>query len=290
MKKINLVLILILAFSANVFSQEKKESIIFGLVFDGDRLDPIAFVKEKKLVSIDTAGGLRNVRDVLVKNYYPLKTRYSLLFGGVANGNVTISDNHKGDCSGNSANVRVNSKIKLTQTSPTLATNVKVPKMSANFRRFATFVEKQKFDLLVKAEFAKHNIIGKKIILTNLTAIDFDNDKSPEFVGSYDVIASKKTRGLLFFIAESGKNGKYKFTKTVFREFKEEDVMSENIKDLDLGYYNDILLDAFDFDNDGQKEIFTVGYGFEGNSYFVYKKMSGSWKKIFETDSYRCGY
>lgn len=292
MKKSILLILLVCMLFANIFSQQtnKQESIIFGLVFEGDSLDPIAYVKKNKLVSIEEENGFAEPRKALVKDFYQIGMKYSLIFGGVENGKVAINDNHEGDCSGNSANVEINSKVKLSQTSPALATNIKSPKSSNSFRRLLTTSEKTEVGKLVKAEYAKHKVIGKKLKIINLTAIDYNNDDVPEFVGSYSAVTSKLSRGLLFFIAEKTKNGKYKITKRDYEKISQENVMSGEIKDLDEGFYHDILLDAFDFDKDGKKEIFTVSYAFEANSYFVYKKVNDSWEKVFETDSYRCGY
>lgn len=292
MRKTFLFIVLVCVFSNILFSQQTNtnDPIIFALVFDGTRLDPIAFVKKGKLANVESSVAMKDTREILVSKYYQLLTPYNLIFGGGKNGTVIVEDNHWGDCSGYSAIVKVKSKVKLDQTSPALATNLKIPKTQNNFRRELTFSEKNVVEKLVKAEFKKHRIENKKLNPINLNAIDFNNDKVPEFVGSFYVVTGKKSRGLLFFIAEKSKGRNYSFSLRSFEKIVEKDVMSGNIKDLDEGIYHEILLDAFDFNNDGEKEIFTVGYAFEGNNYFVYKKLNGKWKKIFDTYSYRCGY
>jgi hypothetical protein len=69
-----------------------------------------------------------------------------------------------------------------------------------------------------------------------------------------------------------------------------DDVMSGDVKDLDTGVGHELLLDVLDFDNDGVREIFTIGQAFEGNNYYVYKRVDGKWSKVYETYDYRCAY
>src|SRR5690242_8345575 len=101
----------------------------------------------------------------------------------------------------------------------------------------------------------------------NLTALDVDNDGKPEFVGSYWVEIDKLTRGLLFFIAQRGSNGKYAISYHEYRTVDQANVMSKSIKDVDEGVYHELLLDAFDYDGDGVAEIFTYQQSFEGSGF-----------------------
>ncbi|MGH7784557.1 MAG: hypothetical protein ACREO5_12035, partial [Candidatus Binatia bacterium] len=97
-------------------------------------------------------------------------------------------------------------------------------------------------------------------------------------------------RGLLFFIAEKGSNGKYAFNYSDYQSVTPDKVMSGNMKDLDDGIYQTLLLDTFDYDGDGTAEIFTIGKAFEGNNYSVFKRTGGKWTKALDAYDYRCGY
>jgi hypothetical protein len=69
-----------------------------------------------------------------------------------------------------------------------------------------------------------------------------------------------------------------------------DDVMSGDLKDLDGGRGSELLLDLLDYDEDGVKEIFTIGQAFEGNNFYVYKRSGDKWNKVLETYRYRCAF
>jgi hypothetical protein len=94
----------------------------------------------------------------------------------------------------------------------------------------------------------------------------------------------------LFFIAEKAANGKYQFGYSSFSQINQEDVMSNDIKSLDDGTLHEVLLDVFDYDNDGVGEIFTYTPSFEGAGFTTYKRANGKWKKAFDDANYHCGY
>jgi len=130
----------------------------------------------------------------------------------------------------------------------------------------------------------------KQLHYHNLTAVDVDKDGVAELIGSYWVEPKTSERGLLFFIAEKGSNGKYAFTYSNYENYTADKVMSGELKDLEDGIYQTLLLDTFDFDNDGTAEIFTISKAFEGNNYSVLKRTAGKWAKILDAYDYRCGY
>src|SRR5437660_1556006 len=84
------------------------------------------------------------------------------------------------------------------------------------------------------------------------------------FVGSYWIEIDKLTRGLLFFIADKGGDGKYSFGYSEYRSVDQASVMSGEIKSIDDGVLHELLLDSFDYDGDGKGEIFTYTQSFEG--------------------------
>jgi hypothetical protein len=171
-----------------------------------------------------------------------------------------------------------------------LATNAPAVKPASGVRRMPTWPERNEIDVLVRAEFAKSSVEVKKLDYHNLTALDLNNDKKAEFVGSFWAESDPKTRTLLFFVAERNADGKIELVHTDLRTINEDEVMSGDITALDEGVYHELLLDVFDYDGDGVSEIFTWVQAFEGSAFNVYKKMGGKWAKVFEGSNYHCGF
>lgn len=267
-----------------------KLPIIFAVISDGQAIDPIAFVEKGKLSALKDEDG----KDYLNDNYYKLPTTYKLIFGGTDTGKITVKEGAKGECSGNiGTNEAQSEKAKLKGLVMALATDLPMNKKVSGLRRMPTATERNEIEKLVRAEFSKQKVSAntlKTMNYHNLTALDVNNDGKPELVGSYFISPTKTERGLLFFIAEKNASGGYVFGHSKYEKIMQDKVMSNDIKDVDTGILNELLLDVFDYDNDGTSEIFTVGQAFEGNNYYVYKKTAGKWSRVFETYSYRCGY
>ena len=144
------------------------------------------------------------------------------------------------------------------------------------------------------AEMIKQKIPIKKtgeLRYHNLTKIDADNDGNPEFVGTFWYNTGAKIRSLMFFIAEKTADGKYSIPFSKFDEFKEDEVMSKDLSNLDKdGIYHEFLIDLFDIDGNGTGEIFTISSGFEGSNFNAYRKTGGKWTEILDTSNYHCGY
>ena len=66
--------------------------------------------------------------------------------------------------------------------------------------------------------------------------------------------------------------------------------MSGDLKDVDNGILHELLIDTFDYDNDGIAEVFTTTQAFEGRNFQVYRRQSGKWMSVFKSYNYRCGY
>lgn len=267
--------------------------IIFAVTDDGQRIEPIAGVNNGKLIETVDGGAEDSLLKTFAEAYYKPKTNYRLIFGGADAGTVTIkSFDTTSECGKNMAQITLNStKAKLKGSVMALATNVE--SKGSGLRRMPTSAERAEIEKLVRTEFTKQKISAKALKTLryqNLTALDVDNDKNVEFVGSYWVVPSATTRALLFFIAEKNKSGKYVLAQSKYNLTKQADVMSKNIKDVDDGIYHELLLDALDFDGDGVSEIFTIGNGFEGVSFYVYGREAGKWKMIFEGGNYHCAY
>ncbi len=284
------------------FSQKRAQSkptkanpIVFAVLNDGQTIEPIANIKNGKLVEKGSSDDAENALKDFVKSYYKPKTNYDLIFGGSLAGKVlVVKSNLNSDCAANLANVTTASaKTKLKGLIMGLATNSKGKKPGSGVRRLPTAVERTEIEKLVRSEFGKEKIASKvlnNLKYHNLTAIDSNNDAEVELVGSYWIPTTTTERALLFFIAEKDKSGKYKFGFKEFQTIKQADVMSGEIKDLDNGILHELLLDIFDTDGDGISEIFTIGRAFEGNNFNVYKRDKGEWSKILETYNYHCGY
>jgi len=206
-----------------------------------------------------------------------------------------VKSNMGTECGGASAEtISKPAKAKLSGLVMALATNVKFNRSIAGYRRKPSIEERGEIERLVAAEFTKHGASAgavKTLHYHNLTAIDVEDDDIPEFVGSYWIAPNAKERRFLFFIAEQDANGKVALSLSEHSVIKPDDVMTGDVKDLDTGVYNELLLDVLDYDADGVREIFTIARAFEGNSYYVYKRGDGGkWAKVHETYNYRCAY
>ncbi len=290
----------LMAFVPSTASGQKKPAtakpvptpIIFAVLNDGQTIEPIAYVSGGKLSEPVNGSDEGSLVEAFNKTYYGPKASYRLIFGGANAGTAAVaSSDSTMDCAPNLAKVSVTStKPKLKGMLMALATNAPAKKPGSGVRRAPTWPERNEIDVLVRAEYGKNSVPVTKLDYHNLTALDVDGDKKPELVGSFWVENLPKERVLLFFIAEKGADGKYALTHTDLRVIKEEEVMSGEIAALDSGVYHELLLDVFDYDGDGQSEIFTYVQAFEGAGFNVYKKNAGKWEKVFEGSNYHCGF
>ena len=294
--KVLLSLLILLSLALPIFAQRGRKPIIFAVLNDGKSLEPIAFIEKGKLTPPVGGDSDGNVIAAFNKTYYKPKSTYRLIFGGANAGMVNVlSSDSKAECSKNMAQASVSStKTKLGGFVMGLATDaVSSKKAASGLRRKPTPAERTEIESLVRAEFTKQKFAAsaiKNLQYHNLTALDVDNDKKADFVGSFWVDTGKTERALLFFIAEKNASGKYEFGYSDFRIIKQEDVMSGEIKSVDEGVYHELLLDAFDYDNDGVSEIFTNIQSFEGAGFNAYKRENGKWVKAFEGANYHCAY
>jgi len=290
--KFFVAIILILSLFSSLLAQTKK-TIIFAVLNDGRALEPIVMVENGKIVEqgSDTETNWKE----FAKLYYKPKTTYNLIFGGNIGGKVSVVKSASdSDCAASMATaVTTSAKAKLKGLVMGLATDIPIKKAGSGTRRTPTLAERTEIEKLVKAEMTKQKVSAanlKGLRYHNLTALDVNNDKTVEFVGSYWLPTSKTSRAMLFFIAEKGSDGKYYFSLSSFNSVKQDDVMSGDIKDLDTGIYHELLLDVFDIDADGTAEIFTIGQAFEGNNFHIYKRQAEKWEKVKDVYSYHCGY
>ncbi len=293
--KIVLNLLILLSLVAPVFAQKGRKPIIFAVLNDGKTLEPIAYIEKGKLTATVDGGSETNLLTAFSKTYYKPKGTYRLIFGGANAGIVTVnSSDPKAECSSNLAQVSlVSTKTKLGGFVMGLATDALTKKAASGLRRKPTPAERTEVESLVRAEFTNQKVAAsaiKTLHYHNLTALDVDNDKKADFVGSFWVETGKTERALLFFIAEKNASGKYELGYNEFRIIKQEEVMNEEIKSVDEGIYHELLLDAFDYDNDGVSEIFSYVQSFEGAGFNAYKRENGKWVRAFEGSNYHCGY
>jgi hypothetical protein len=288
------------AWSQNVTPLSKApRSIIFAVfntAFDDMWVEPIAFVKNGKFV--ESSAEEDTYKSAPFSDlYYKANSKYKLIFGGAERGTVIIERTNVGsECGGVSADVKVKStSTKLKGFVMALATNINTKTRKSGRRRSPTATEKSAIEALVRAEYKKHKVPTssyKQLYYSNLTVLDVNRDGVAEFVGSYWVKPKIGARSHLFFIAEKVNSEKYSLTYREYEAYTADNVMSGDIKDLDSDYgvYQTLLLDVFDYDHDGTAEIFTIGKAFEGNNYFVFKRVRGKWSKVLNTYVYHCGY
>lgn len=294
--RVFLCLLIVLSLSAPVLAQKGRKPIIFAVLNDGKLFEPIAYVEKGKLTAPVDGGGVAEEIELFSKTYYKPKSVYRLIFGGANAGTATVLNSlSKSDCARNMAEISVtSSKTKLAGFVFALATDAPATKKAVSgLRRKPTPAERAVIEGMVRADFANRKVSAtaiKSLNYHNLTALDVNNDKKAELVGSFWVNLSKTERGLLFFIAEKNSAGKYEFGYKNYRVIKQEEVMSRDIKNIDEGIYHELLLDAYDYDSDGVSEIFTYAESFEGAGFFAYKRENGRWGTVFEFQNYHCGY
>lgn len=266
--------------------------IVLAVLDSGKRVEPIAVIDGGKLVEVRAS---EDDSGKAFAPYYKAGSEYAIVFGGSADGKLTIVKSNIGtDCGGASADSTARPlKAKLTGLVMALATNAKLKSETPAYRRRPTVVERGEIEELVRAEFTKHGASTaaiKNLRYHNLTALDIDGDGSPEFVGSYWLAPAADERRTLFFITDRTADGKLTFALSDHSIVKPDDVMSGDVKDLDTGVGHELLLDVLDVESDGVGEIFTIGRAFEGNNYYLYKRSDGKWTKVYETYMYRCAY
>ncbi len=269
--------------------------IIFAVINDGKLVEPIASVSGGKLVEPDLGPSDASPSKVFGERYYKPKSSYAIVFGGALDGALTITRSNLGsECGGATAEVVSRPiKAKLSRFVMALATNLKRPDRSDEYRRRPTPKERSEVESLVREEFRKKGakaVAMRVLRYHNLTSMDVNGDGIPEFVGSYWIAPSAKLRMRMFFIAAQNASEKLELVLSDVDVIKPEDIMTGELKDLDDGHGSELLLDALDYDDDGVKEIFTIGEAFEGNNYFVYKLINSKWTKTFETYRYHCAY
>lgn len=296
MKKLPIILMILICVTA-VFAQKKEtKKTIFAVVNDGKQIEPIAFIENGELKTISGENGEAEKNNAYLQSLYKPKAKFNLIFGGANAGTVTVIKNFAdSDCAANQAEISIQSKtVKPKGFLMALATNALSKKKVSGLRKLPTVAERAEIEKLVMAEMIKQKIPIKKtgeLRYHNLTKIDADNDGNPEFVGTFWYNTGAKIRSLMFFIAEKTADGKYSIPFSKFDEFKEDEVMSKDLSNLDKdGIYHEFLIDLFDIDGNGTGEIFTISSGFEGSNFNAYRKTGGKWTEILDTSNYHCGY
>ena len=267
----------------------KPKPVVFAVLNDGQTLEPIGEIDKGELVETTNGGSEPKELKQFVGNYYKPNTKYNLIFGGKSNGTVTVkSSSPESDCAKNQATVTTQSaRTKLKGFVMGLATNASVEKTAAGIRRMPTAAERAEIESLVRAEFIKQGVssnAAKKLNFHNLTALDVNNDGKAELVGSSWVDSSAKEKNLLFFIAEMN-GGKYSFGYSNYTKVTPDDLMSgAELKVLDEGVGNELLLDSFEYNGDKSAEIFTVTQSFEGNNFTclqqIRREMDESFRRL----------
>lgn len=272
------------------------KAVIFAVLNDGKAIEPIGYIGAKGVMSPAIDGASESpVLTAFHRSYFAKGKMFPLIFGGKVSGNVTVtSSDPRGECVNYLANVTTKTtRSPLKGNIMALATNAKIVKPGSGVRRLPTPAERAEIETLVRETFSKNSIsaeVAKVLKYHNLTALDVNNDGQAEMVGSFWVEPSATEREVLFFIAELGADKKYRFGYSESRRIKQEETMSEDIKDVDSGVYHERLLDVFDVDGDGDSEIFSYVMSFEGAGFNVYKRKGDAWIKHFEGSNYHCGY
>ena len=307
MKKLYLAAFVLLVCSAGVFAQGRtakpkpkptpkaqvvssaSRQIVFAVLNDGTTLEPIGYVSKGKFSEPVNGSGDKAQIKSFAKTYYKAGQAYPLIFGGAKGGTVSVkTSNANAECAPNTANVRTTG-VHMSKLLMGLGTNMSV-KTTASTRRKPTASEKAEADAIATAEFLKEKLTPKTLHYQNLTAINVGGGSGDVLVGSYWIEIDKLTRGLLFFIADRGKGGKYSVGYREYRKVDQADVMSGNISAVDEGIYHELLLDYLDINGDGVAEIFTYQQGFEGAGFTAFQRSGSHWAKAYEFNNYHCGF
>jgi hypothetical protein len=229
-------------------------------------------------------------------SYYAKGRKYRVLFGGAEAGSLTVKEANKDkECSRSSADVTLRSSAKLNRNVMALATNSATLGAAKNSRRSPTPAERAALMPLVKAAYSQKGVpaaLLSGLMTVNLTALDLDNDGKSELIGSFVVRKQKggAARYALFLFAEP-KGTSYQTTVLQYEKYTDDDLMSgATIDAIENGVYLERLIDALDVDGDGASEVVTERDGFEGDTYFIYKKQAGKWTQIYEFSNYRCAF
>ena len=295
LKFVTACLPIFLAASLAFAQASERKDVIFAVLDNGGTLEPIAYIDGKKLASAIDGATEPDLLKAFHATYFKSKTRYELVFGGVKAGTVTVgaADPEK-ECSKHTAQVVTSTtRAKLKGNVMALATRASVVPAGNGVRRAPTAAERSEIESLVRSTLSKNKIsaaVLKNLKYQNLTAIDVNGDGVVEFVGSYWVAPTAKSRVLLFLIAEKGKGGFYSLTLADFSRLAEADTMGDDISAIDGGVHHELLLDVLDYNSDGTSEIFTYSPSFEGGAFTAYRRSAGKWVKDFEASNYRCAY
>lgn len=293
----NLILFVAAVFVCNVTSlaQAPAKAVVFAVLDNGATLEPIGYLENRKLESAIDGGQELEVLQDFHRRYFKPRTTYQLVFGGSKAGTVTVkSADPSSECARHTAEVTVTSqRARLRGNVMALAVSNSLKLSGNGVRRTPTAAERAEIEALVRADLSKKGVkaaVLKKLQYQNLTAIDADGDGVVEFVGSYWVAPTAKSRSLLFFIADKNSTGKYAMSVTDHKALTEDETMSSDITTVDSGVGHELLLDLFDVDNDGKSEVFTYSQSFEGAGFNVYRKEGGKWTKVHDSANYRCAF
>jgi hypothetical protein len=229
-------------------------------------------------------------------SYYPKGRKYRVLFGGAQAGSLTVTESNKDkECSRSGADVTMRSPVKLNRNVMALATNSDSLGAAKSMRRSPTPAERAALMPLVRAIYTQKGVAAAllaNLVTVNLTALDVDKDGKSELIGSFVVKKQKggEARYALFIFAEP-KGATYQTTVMQYERYTDTDLLSgATIDAIENGVFLERLIDGLDVDGDGNLEVITESDGFEGDTYFIYKKRGGKWEKIYEFSNYRCAF
>jgi hypothetical protein len=276
--------------STALLGQSSSKKILFAVLEDGKRIEPIGFVQSGMFVA--SGEGKDPGMGGEVTPYLAAGKSYTLIFGGSADGTTKVTKQITGECAGKSAEV-TSTKTNLKGFVMAVASDGSFTLKTPAVRRLPTDQERAAVEKLVRDELTKQKVPSdalKTLNYLNLTAIDFERNGNSDLVGSYWVAPKDTERALLYVVVEMDSSKNYKLTYSEFDDYTQEEVMSGNIKDVDSGVYHNLLLDYVDINGDGIGEILNTAQAFEGRNFSVLKREGGIWNRIHESYNYRCGF
>ena len=279
----------------------QQKTVVFAVFGPGSegasaRMEPILILEGGKLTEPVSGGSDVEEINRFSNQHYRKGQKYRLLFGGAEAGAATVQKSIRDEeCFRTGADISLQTDAKLNRNVMALATNSESLGAGERSRRSPSAGERAQALELARTTFRQKGVAASLLPtmeVINLTAVDLDRDGKAELAGSF--VVSKRTRKqeryVLFQLALPQGDG-YRAAFSNFEKFDEDAIMSgASINAINQGVYVERLVEHLDLDGDRTNELVTTTTGLEGVTYYIYKRQSGAWAKVYEFGNYRCAF
>lgn len=282
--------------------QGSKGTVVFAVFGTVDQpregtMEPILIIEQGKYKTPVAGDSDAELITRFSNEHYRSGQKYRLLSGGGEAGAVTVKkSNSDVECFRTGAEVTLQTEARLNKNVMALATNSETLGQGVKpSRRPPTDAERASVLQLARTAYKQKGVpaaLLTNIETINLTATDLDRDGKFELAGSY--VVSKRQGGqarYTLFLLAVPQGQSYRTALFNSERFTSDKIMSgANIDAINEGIYVERLVDQIDLDGDRVAEVVTMATGFEGVSYYIYKKSGGRWSKVYEFGNYRCAF